>query len=109
MPIRSEDDMVNLIETKEFKESVDDLITVGILTQQYKLTDKFWELFFKHKSTYIIETIMYPIHILFGSTNLGKKEHSYYHIVLNMVVHERPEYLESIEIEKKHVMNDADK
>lgn len=94
--------MTNLFDTQEFKDTVDDLSLVGIIGADYRLTDKFWELFFKHKSVFILETMMHPIHILFGTLNLGKKEHAYYHVVLNLLVHEKPEFLESIEIEKKH-------
>jgi len=97
--------MVNLFDTQEFKDTVDDLLLAGIIGEDYRLSDKFWELFFKHKSMFILETMMYPIHILFGNTDLGKKEHAYYHVVLNLLVYEKPEFLESIELEKKHVDN----
>lgn len=39
--------------------------------------------------------------MLFKTTDLGDKETEYFHVILNMFVNEHPEYLESIEAEKK--------
>lgn len=48
-----------------------------------------------------MESLMYPMFMLFKTTQLGDKETEYFHVILNMFVNEHPEYLESIETEKK--------
>ena len=92
----------NLLESDVFKRSYQDLIDVNILTESIQLSEKYWELFYKHKTRYIMETMMFPIHILFESPDLGNRIYDYYHIVQNIMIHEKPEYLESLMLEQKH-------
>lgn len=65
------------------------------------LSDKYNELFYSYKGQYVMESLMYPMFMLFKTTDLGDKETEYFHVILNMFVNEHPEYLESIEAEKK--------
>tara|TARA_R100000008_G_scaffold61623_1_gene38954 strand:- start:424 stop:762 length:339 start_codon:yes stop_codon:yes gene_type:complete len=92
----------NLLESEVFLRSKDDLIKANILTESIELSDKFWELFYINKSKYIMETMMYPIHILMGSADLGEKVYDYYHIVQNIMIHEKPEFKESLILEQKY-------
>ena len=73
----------------------------GVITEDFMLSDKYNELFYSYKGQYVMESLMYPMFMLFKSTQLGDKETEYFHVILNMFVNEHPEYLESIEAEKK--------
>lgn len=92
----------NLLESEVFLRSKDDLINANILTEGIQLSDKFWELFFLHKTSYIMETMMFPIHILMESADLGERVYDYYHVVQNIMIHEKPEFKESLILEQKH-------
>ena len=93
--------MKNLIDTDVFKRCKQPLIDAGVITEEIMLSDKYNELFYSYKGKYVMESLMYPMFMLFKSTNLGDVETEYFHIILNMFVNEHPEYLESIEAEKK--------
>ena len=93
--------MKNLIDTDVFKRCKQPLIDAGVITEEIMLSDKYNELFYSYKGQYVMESLMYPMFMLFKSTNLGDVETEYFHIILNMFVNEHPEYLESIEAEKK--------
>ncbi len=92
----------NLLESEVFLRSKDELIKANILTENIELSDKFWELFYMNKSSYIMETMMYPIHILMGTADLGSKVYDYYHVVQNIMIHEKPEFKESLVLEQKY-------
>jgi len=91
----------NLIDTDAFKRCKQPLLDAGVITEEIRLSDKYNELFYSYKGQYVMESLMYPMFMLFKSTNLGDVETEYFHIILNMFVNEHPEYLESIEAEKK--------
>lgn len=93
--------MVNLLETDVFIKNADDLIEHGIIDTNFRLTERYWEEFYKYKGLYVLETMMYPMFVLFNTVDLGEKEYDYFHIILNLFVNERPEFLESINLEKK--------
>ena len=93
--------MTNLIDTDIFKRCKQPLIDAGVITEDFVLSDKYNELFYSHKGKYVMESLMYPMFMLFKSTQLGDKETEYFHVILNIFVNEHPEYLESIETEKK--------
>ena len=93
--------MKNLLDTKAFKNCREDLINRGVINDNNILSDKFNELFYSYKGQYVMESLMYPMFMLFETTHLGVKETEYFHVILNMFVNEHPEYLESIEAEKK--------
>ena len=77
------------------------MIDAGVITEEIMLSDKYNELFYSYKGQYVMESLMYPMFMLFKSTNLGDVETEYFHVILNIFVNEHPEYLESIEAEKK--------
>jgi len=91
----------NLIDTDVFKRCKQPLIDAGVITEEIMLSDKYNELFYSYKGQYVMESLMYPMFMLFKSTNLGDVETEYFHVILNIFVNEHPEYLESIEAEKK--------
>ena len=93
--------MKNLIDTDVFKRCKQPLIDAGVITEEIMLSDKYNELFYSYKGQYVMESLMYPMFMLFKSTNLGDVETEYFHVILNIFVNEHPEYLESIEAEKK--------
>ena len=93
--------MKNLLDAKVFKNCREELINHGVITDNNILSDKFNELFYSYKGQYVMESLMYPMFMLFHKTHLGLKETEYFHVILNMFVNEHPEYLESIEAEKK--------
>ena len=93
--------MNNLIDTDVFKRCKQPLIDAGVITEEIMLSDKYNELFYSYKGQYVMESLMYPMFMLFKSTNLGDVETEYFHVILNIFVNEHPEYLESIEAEKK--------
>tara|TARA_B110000263_G_scaffold245004_1_gene253900 strand:- start:505 stop:822 length:318 start_codon:yes stop_codon:yes gene_type:complete len=96
--------LTNLIDTDVFKRCKQPLLEAGVITEDFVLSDKYNELFYSHKGKYVMESLMYPMFMLFKTTNLGDDvETEYFHIILNMFVNEHPEYLESIEAEKKFV------
>lgn len=93
--------MNNLINSDVFKKHSQTLIDVGILTKDYRLSDKYYNLFYSYKGQYVMESLMYPMFMIFQSTDLGQKETEYFHIILNIFLSEQPKYLPSIEAEKK--------
>jgi len=93
--------LTNLIGTDVFKRCKQPLLEAGVITKDFMLSDKYNELFYSYKGQYVMESLMYPMFMLFKTTNLGDKETEYFHVILNMFVNEHPEYLESIEAEKK--------
>lgn len=93
--------MTNLIDTDVFKRCKQPLLEAGVITKDFMLSDRYNELFFSYKGQYVMESLMYPMFMLFKTTQLGDKETEYFHVILNMFVNEHPEYLESIEAEKK--------
>lgn len=93
--------MTNLIDTDVFKRCKQPLLEAGVITKDFMLSDRYNELFFSYKGQYVMESLMYPMFMLFETTQLGDKETEYFHVILNMFVNEHPEYLESIETEKK--------
>lgn len=93
--------MTNLIDTDVFKRCKQPLLEAGVITKDFMLSDRYNELFFSYKGQYVMESLMYPMFMLFETTQLGDKETEYFHVILNMFVNEHPEYLESIEAEKK--------
>jgi len=84
-----------------FNNCREELIRRNVITEGNILSDKFNELFYSYKGQYVMESLMYPMFMLFETTHLGVKETEYFHVILNMFVNEHPEYLESIEAEKK--------
>ena len=93
--------MNNLIDTDVFQKCKQPLLDAGVITEDFMLSDKYNELFYSYKGQYVMESLMYPMFMLFKTTNLGDVETEYFHVILNMFVNEHPEYLESIEAEKK--------
>ena len=93
--------MKNLLDTEVFNNCREELIRRNVITEGNILSDKFNELFYSYKGQYVMESLMYPMFMLFETTHLGVKETEYFHVILNMFVNEHPEYLESIEAEKK--------
>tara|TARA_R110002020_G_scaffold201501_1_gene404165 strand:- start:1042 stop:1353 length:312 start_codon:yes stop_codon:yes gene_type:complete len=93
--------LTNLIDTDVFKRCKQPLLEAGVITKDFMLSDRYNELFFSYKGQYVMESLMYPMFMLFETTQLGDKETEYFHVILNMFVNEHPEYLESIETEKK--------
>lgn len=93
--------MTNLIDTDVFKRCKQPLLEAGVITKDFMLSDRYNELFYSYKGQYVMESLMYPMFMLFETTQLGDKETEYFHVILNMFVNEHPEYLESIEAEKK--------
>ena len=91
-----------------FKRCKQPLLEAGVITEDFMLSDKYNGLFYSHKGKYVMESLMYPMFMLFKTTQLGDKETEYFHIILNMFVNEHPEYLESIEAEKKFVERSMD-
>lgn len=95
--------MTDLTEKDFFLRSIDELIEIGFVDTDFNLTDKYWELFFKYKGIYILESIVYPILIEMKGNIKKDKEYDYYNTLLNLVLNEKPEYLESVETERKYV------
>lgn len=93
--------MTNLVDTDVFKRCKQPLLEAGVITKDFMLSDRYNELFYSYKGQYVMESLMYPMFMLFETTQLGDKETEYFHVILNMFVNEHPEYLESIEAEKK--------
>ena len=93
--------MTNLIDTDVFKRCKQPLLEAGVITKDFMLSNRYNELFYSYKGQYVMESLMYPMFMLFKTTQLGDKETEYFHVILNMFVNEHPEYLESIEAEKK--------
>lgn len=93
--------MTNLIDTDVFKRCKQPLLEAGVITKDFMLSDRYNELFYSYKGQYVMESLMYPMFMLFETTQLGDKETEYFHVILNIFVNEHPEYLESIEAEKK--------
>jgi len=95
--------LTNLIDTDVFKRCKQSLLEAGVITEDFILSDKYNELFYAHKGKYVMESLMYPMFMLFKTTQLGDVETEYFHVILNMFVNEHPEYMESIKAEKKFV------
>tara|TARA_R100000908_G_C3741610_1_gene137990 strand:- start:720 stop:1031 length:312 start_codon:yes stop_codon:yes gene_type:complete len=93
--------LTNLIDTDVFKRCKQPLLEAGVITKDFMLSDRYNELFYSYKGQYVMESLMYPMFMLFETTQLGDKETEYFHVILNIFVNEHPEYLESIEAEKK--------
>ena len=86
--------MTNLIDTDVFKRCKQSLLEAGVITEDFILSDKYNELFYAHKGKYVMESLMYPMFMLFKTTQLGDVETEYFHVILNMFVNEHPEYME---------------
>ena len=52
--------------------------------KDFMLSDRYNELFYSYKGQYVMESLMYPMFMLFETTQLGDKETEYFHVILNM-------------------------